>query len=98
MTEEDYLEIESSKRQWNQDLLQNEQLCNEGEVHIYKMFKALNATLQRDGNQWCALFGEDLQVGVAGFGDSPHEAILGWGIEMKNQVATNHLRHGNMVS
>lgn len=24
-----------------------------------------------DGNQWCALYGEDLQSGVAGFGDSP---------------------------
>lgn len=28
-----------------------------------------------DGNQWCALFGEDLQSGVAGFGDSPAEAM-----------------------
>lgn len=24
-----------------------------------------------DGNQWCALYGDDLQNGVAGFGDSP---------------------------
>lgn len=24
-----------------------------------------------DGNQWCALFGENLQDGVAGFGVSP---------------------------
>lgn len=84
--EEDYLEIESSKRQWNQALLQNEQMCFEGELHIYKMFKALNATLQKDGNQWCVLFGEDLQVGVAGFGDSPHEAILKWGAEMKTRL------------
>ena len=29
----------------------------------------------RDGNQWCALYGEDLQNGVAGFGDSPAEAM-----------------------
>lgn len=27
-----------------------------------------------DGNQWCALYGEDLQNGVAGFGDSPQAA------------------------
>lgn len=28
-----------------------------------------------DGNQWCALYGEDLQDGVAGFGDSPALAM-----------------------
>lgn len=25
----------------------------------------------RDGNQWCALYGDDLMMGVAGFGDTP---------------------------
>jgi hypothetical protein len=45
-----------------------------------------NASLQRaphvllrprifpDGNAWCALYGEDLQMGVAGFGDTPAAA------------------------
>jgi hypothetical protein len=28
-----------------------------------------------DGNQWCALLGDNLQDGVAGFGDSPAEAM-----------------------
>ena len=28
-----------------------------------------------DGNQWCALYGDNLQDGVAGFGDSPSEAM-----------------------
>jgi hypothetical protein len=28
-----------------------------------------------DGNQYCALYGEDLQNGVAGFGDSPEKAM-----------------------
>ena len=27
--------------------------------------------LSIDGNQWCALYGDNLQDGVAGFGDSP---------------------------
>lgn len=26
--------------------------------------------ISRDGNQWCALYGDNLQDGVAGFGDS----------------------------
>lgn len=28
-----------------------------------------------DGNQWCALYGDSLQEGVAGFGDSPAKAM-----------------------
>jgi hypothetical protein len=28
-----------------------------------------------DGNQWCALYGENIQDGVAGFGTSPEKAI-----------------------
>jgi CII-binding regulator of phage lambda lysogenization HflD len=31
--------------------------------------------LSIDGNQWCALYGENLQNGVAGFGDSPADAM-----------------------
>lgn len=27
-----------------------------------------------DGNQWCAIYGDNLQDGVAGFGSSPAEA------------------------
>lgn len=33
-------------------------------------------TIEQDGNQWCALLGPDLQEGVAGFGDTPKEALL----------------------
>lgn len=31
--------------------------------------------LYLDGDQWCALFGDDLQSGVAGFGKSPADAM-----------------------
>lgn len=31
--------------------------------------------LSRDGNQWCAIYGDDLMEGVCGFGDSPAEAM-----------------------
>lgn len=32
-------------------------------------------SLSVDGNQWCALYGANLQEGVAGFGDSPADAM-----------------------
>lgn len=31
--------------------------------------------LSIDGDQWCALYGENLQDGVAGFGKSPGDAM-----------------------
>lgn len=31
-------------------------------------------TIMQDGDQWCALLGENSMVGVAGFGKSPAEA------------------------
>ena len=32
-------------------------------------------TMTRDGDQWCALVGDDLQTGVAGFGDTQGDAL-----------------------
>ena len=32
-------------------------------------------TLSIDGDMWCALYGGDLQSGVAGFGKSPRDAM-----------------------
>jgi hypothetical protein len=31
--------------------------------------------LYPDGNMWCALYGEDLQNGCAGFGETPQKAM-----------------------
>jgi len=31
--------------------------------------------ISRDGDQWCVLLGDDLQIGVAGFGSTPDEAV-----------------------
>lgn len=28
-----------------------------------------------DGNKWCALYGDNIQEGVCGFGDTPSDAI-----------------------
>lgn len=36
----------------------------------------LNLVPILDGNAWCVLYGENLQVGICGFGDSPDEAML----------------------
>ena len=38
-------------------------------------------SLTADGTAWCALLGENLQVGVAGFGDTPAEAMAAFDLE-----------------
>jgi len=42
-----------------------------------------------DGNRWCAFYGENLQYRVAGFGDSPANAMLdfdkAWNMKLEPQ-------------
>ena len=51
------------------------------EINIYEYSCSINRPsflfkpkLYIDGDKWCALYGENLQEGVAGFGDSPELA------------------------
>jgi len=46
------------------------------EENEFKLFAMLKPSTQIDGNQWCVLYGKDLQVGIAGFGNSLHLAIM----------------------
>lgn len=48
---------------------------NEYEVLVLRLMKELAIVPFKDGNQWCALYGEDLQVGIAGFGKTPFLAM-----------------------
>ena len=41
-----------------------------------------------DGNQWCALYGEDLVMGVAGFGDTPEQACADFDNNWRTQKLT----------
>jgi hypothetical protein len=42
----------------------------------YKLVEMLKPSIYKDGDQWCVLYGEDLQDGVAGFGETPYKAVL----------------------
>jgi hypothetical protein len=41
--------------------------------------------LSIDGNQWCALYGDNLQDGCAGFGNTPADAM--WDFDRNWQTA-----------
>ena len=50
--------------------------CDQDRIlQLARVSMVLRPRLSIDGNQWCALYGEDLQNGVAGFGDSPDAAM-----------------------
>lgn len=49
--------------------------CQTAADLLHQPHVRLRPRLSIDGDQWCALYGEDLQDGVAGFGSSPEEAM-----------------------
>jgi len=63
--------IESNIAQVQLDTVINEGFRAE---ELKRPFFLLKPRVYPDGNQWCALLGENLQDGVAGFGYSPDAA------------------------
>lgn len=47
---------------------------NEYEILIFRLMKELGVIPYKDGDQWCALYGANLQDGIAGFGNTPFQA------------------------
>ena len=46
----------------------------------------------KEGNQWSFLFGEDLQTGISGFGDTVYDAMLNFEYEFCTRKAMNMKR------
>jgi hypothetical protein len=49
----------------------------------------LKPRLTKDGDMWCALYGDDLQVGIAGFGHNPAAALLAFDMAMCSESGTH---------
>lgn len=50
-------------------------------------FMLLRPRIFRDGNQWCALLGDNIMEGVCGFGDSPDLASRDFDVQWYKPVA-----------
>lgn len=50
--------------------------------------------LSLDGDQWCALYGANLQEGLAGFGDSPAAAMAAFDAAWGSGLQTSGSSHG----
>lgn len=57
------------------------------EAAEYNLLALLRPAVSIDGNKWCVLYGEDLQNGVAGFGDSPYLAMLDFNAAWQRKLA-----------
>ena len=83
----DYEAVESSQRQHDQVMYQNERMCNEAERHAISIVKSLEIRPYLDGNKWCVLWGKNIQEGIAGFSDTPMQAVMNFYEKLKE--ATN---------
>ena len=45
----------------------------------------MRPTVEPDGNMWCALYGKNIQEGVAGFGETPQKACEDFDRNWHNQ-------------
>ena len=75
------------QEQFSRTLSNVEETCREINATQYESrrpFFMLKPKVMPDGNQWCALYGENLQEGVAGFGDTPEKAAIQFDIEWLN--------------
>ncbi len=52
-----------------------QEVCGDINYAYTRPSAVFRPALRIDGNQYCALFGADLQSGVAGFGDTPEAAM-----------------------
>lgn len=55
-------------------------------IKMNEPFALYRPRLFIDGNQWCALYGENIQDGVAGFGDSPEKAVQAFNKAWKESI------------
>lgn len=56
------------------DLADRRAIENEYEALVLRFVKESGAIISKDGDQWCALYGANLQEGIAGFGNTPFMA------------------------
>ncbi len=57
------------------DMADRRAIEKEDNIELAKFAKTLGVVPYLDGNKWCALYGENIQAGIVGFGHSPIAAI-----------------------
>lgn len=72
---------------WQTAQLVEELIAVASELRVMQVIQTLKPVLSKDGNQWCYLLGENLQDGIAGFGDTVGEAMYDFCKDFWNEKA-----------
>lgn len=75
---------------WHTSQLIDELTQSAQEMRAMQVISTLKPTLYKDGNQWCYLLGDNLQTGVAGFGDTPALAMYDFQKAFWNEKILTH--------
>ena len=57
-------------------LINNEIEPHMSHIEMWQCITALGIKPYKDGNQWCFIYGDNIQDGIAGFGDTIDEAAF----------------------
>lgn len=76
MTEDDYYAAKIQRFNHDKDYTHQSEMNILVEAEEMNLVKMLNPKIYIDGNQWCVLYGENIQDGICGFGDTPQLAIF----------------------
>jgi hypothetical protein len=74
-----------------EEIIYQVMLKNMEEDHEFTPVQKLGAKLSLDGDQYCWLLGENLQEGIAGFGNTPYEAMIAFNDVFYNKRATRNV-------
>lgn len=85
--QDELLEIESSQRQHFAVLEHEEAMAALTIKSDLASFEVLHPTITKDGDKWCVLYGNNLQDGIAGFGDTIHAAIIDFNGQFERKAA-----------
>ena len=86
MTEEETRQVESSQRKHHEVLEHQDRAFLTVEKIEYNLFQILKPKLYKDGDKWCVLYGDDIQEGICGFGETPYKAILDWNKQWNSKI------------
>jgi hypothetical protein len=76
MKQDDYVRSELSQQTHDNYIKNYEEICATGERKILVFIGELKPKFSKDGDMYCYLLGDNLQEGIAGFGEIPWKAAL----------------------
>ena len=65
----------------------SDRVVNQNNDTHLSIIEALKPRIYPDGNQWCCIYGE-MPLCVAGFGDTPHKAVVNFANNYYSQKLT----------